>query len=62
MTVFEMDDKSWEKEVELAEQPVQEIVGAVYPTLLKKLIEESLEFGKKCLEKSTPVRFDMAYA
>ena len=42
-------------------KPVQEIVGAAYPTLIKKLIEDSLEFGKKCLEKSTPVRFDMAY-
>jgi thioredoxin 1 len=43
-------------------KPVQELVGAAYPTLLKKLIEDSLEYGKKCLEKTTPIRFDPAYA
>jgi thioredoxin 1 len=43
-------------------KPVQELVGAAYPTLLKKLIEDSLAYGKECLEKATPVRFDMAYA
>lgn len=42
-------------------KPVQELVGAVYPTLIKKLIEESLALGNKCLEKSVPARFDMAY-
>jgi thioredoxin 1 len=43
-------------------KPVQNLAGAVYPTLLKKLIDESLEHGEQCLEKSTPVRFDPAYA
>jgi len=43
-------------------KPVQNIAGAAYPTLLKKLIDESLEHGEQCLEKSTPVRFDPAYA
>lgn len=41
--------------------PVQNLAGAAYPTLLKKMIDESLEYGEKCREKSTPVRFDMAY-
>ena len=43
-------------------KPVQNLAGAAYPTLIKKLIEESLEHGEQCLEKSTPVRFDPAYA
>ena len=43
-------------------KPVQNLAGAAYPTLLKKLIDESLEHGEQCLEKSTPVRFDPAYA
>jgi thioredoxin 1 len=43
-------------------KPVQELVGAAYPALLKKLIEDSLVYGKECIGKSTPVRFDPAYA
>ena len=43
-------------------KPVQNLAGAAYPTLIKKLIDESLEYGEQCLEKSTPVRFDPAYA
>ena len=43
-------------------KPVQNLSGAVYPTLLKKLIDESIEHGKQCREKSTPVRFEPAYA
>jgi len=126
MNLFEVDDKSWKQEIELAEQPVlvmfyspacpnckvmdpyftayaqeyagkvhfaklnvfenqftaarygvmatptfkffcngkpvQELVGAAYPTLLKKLIEDSLEYGEACVAKTTPVRFDPAYA
>jgi thioredoxin 1 len=42
-------------------KPVQELVGAAYPTLLKKLIDDTLEYGKECVEKTTPVRFDPAY-
>ncbi len=125
MSVLEVDDKSWEREVELAElpvlvmffgplcpyckemephfrhyaqeyegkvkfvtlnivesqftaerygvmatptftffchgTPVQNLAGAAYPTLLQKLIDESLEHGEACREKSTPVRFDIAY-
>lgn len=42
-------------------KPVQDLVGAPYPTLLKNLIEDALEHGQACLEKASPVRFDMAY-
>ena len=41
--------------------PVRNLAGVAYPALLKKLIDESLEHGEACREKSTPVRFDMAY-
>jgi thioredoxin 1 len=43
-------------------KPVQNLAGAAYPTLLKKLIDESLQYGEACVGKSTPVRFDPAYA
>jgi len=43
-------------------KPVQNLAGAAYPTLIKKLIDDSLQYGEQCLEKSTPVRFDPAYA
>ena len=34
---------------------VQEMVGAVYPALLKKMIEEVLTHGKECAENSTAI-------
>jgi hypothetical protein len=42
---------------------IHELAGAAYSALLKKLIDDSLQYGEneKCLEKSTPVRFDPAY-
>ena len=33
--------------------PVQEIVGAVYPPLLKKLIDDGFLYGKDCVDKTT---------
>jgi thioredoxin 1 len=44
------------------DKPVQNLAGAAYPTLLKKMIDESLAHGEQCLEKSATVRFDPAYA
>jgi hypothetical protein len=35
-------------------------MGAAYPTLLKELIDETLQCGKACGEKATPVRFEPA--
>ena len=40
--------------------PIQEISGAIYPTLLKKTIEEGLDHGEKCEQKTT--WFDPSYA
>ena len=34
-------------------RPVQELVGAIYPSLIKKTIEESLEHGPQCTKKTT---------
>jgi thioredoxin 1 len=34
-------------------KPVQELVGAFYPSLIKKTIEEALERGPQCLENTT---------
>ena len=40
--------------------PIQEISGAIYPSLLKKSIEEGLNHGEKCEQKTT--WFDPGYA
>ena len=34
-------------------QPIQELVGAVYPTSLKKTIEDSLQHGSQCVKNTT---------
>ncbi len=34
-------------------KPVQELTGAIYPTLLKKTVEDSLQHGPDCLGKTT---------
>ncbi len=36
-------------------RPVEEIVGAVYPPLLKKTIEDVLKYGRECVKSSTPI-------
>lgn len=38
---------------------VQSMVGAVYPVLLKKRIEEVLIYGGECAEKSTGVDYEI---
>jgi len=43
-------------------QPVQEIVGDIYPTLLKKAAEDALLYGKECHLKSTPIDYYAGYA
>ena len=40
--------------------PIKEISGAVYPTLLKKTIEEGLNHGEKCEQKTN--WFDPSYS
>ena len=34
-------------------KPINELVGAIYPAILKKTVEISLEHGSKCAEKTT---------
>lgn len=40
-------------------KPVQELVGAVYPALLKKISEDVLVYGRECAQKSTTLRYDI---
>lgn len=40
-------------------RPVQELVGAVYPPLLKKTLEDVLEHGEECVKKSTKIEYGM---
>jgi len=41
-------------------KPVQEMVGAIYPTLLKKMIDEVLLHGKECAKNSTTINYDIS--
>ena len=34
-------------------RPIREVVGAMYPALLKKTIEDSLEYGPDCAKNTT---------
>ena len=40
-------------------KPVQDLVGAVYPALLKKRIEEVLIYGEECAEHSTAIDYEI---
>jgi thioredoxin 1 len=40
-------------------KPVQEMVGAVYPALLKKMVDDVLVHGKECIKKSTAIDYDI---
>jgi thioredoxin-like negative regulator of GroEL len=40
-------------------KPVREMVGAVYPALLKKIIDEVLIHGKECAKNSTTINYDI---
>jgi thioredoxin-like negative regulator of GroEL len=40
-------------------RPVNELVGATYPPLLKKTIEDSLQNGPGCIGKSTKIDYSM---
>jgi thioredoxin 1 len=43
-------------------RPVQEIVGEIYPSLLKKITEDALQYGKECASRSTPIDYNIGYA
>ncbi len=34
-------------------KPVHELTGVIYPSLIKKAVEENLEHGDKCVENAT---------
>jgi putative NADPH-quinone reductase len=38
---------------------VREIAGAIYPTLLKKVIDEVLIHGKECAKNSTTIDYEI---
>jgi thioredoxin-like negative regulator of GroEL len=40
-------------------RPVQEMVGAVYPALLKKMVDEVLIHGKECAKNSTEIDYEI---
>lgn len=40
-------------------KPVQEMVGAVYPALLKKMVDEVLVHGSECARNSTAIDYDI---
>jgi thioredoxin-like negative regulator of GroEL len=41
-------------------RPVSELVGAVYPAILKRTVEEVLVHGKECVTKSTEIDYDIS--
>jgi thioredoxin len=40
-------------------KPVQEIVGAIYPALLKKMVDEVIVHGKECATNSTAIDYEI---
>ena len=43
-------------------KPVHELTGAMYPSLLKKAVEDSLEYGSECVDKATWIDYgDIGY-
>ncbi len=42
-------------------RPVRDLVGAVYPSLLKKMAEEGFSHGAECARNSTPIDYNVGY-
>jgi len=40
-------------------KPVQELVGAVYPALLKRIIEDALQHGEECAKNTTVIDYEI---
>jgi thioredoxin 1 len=40
-------------------RPVTELVGAVYPAILKRTLEESLLSGRECIRNSSEINYDI---
>ncbi len=41
-------------------RPVAEMVGAVYPALLKRMVEDVLKHGDKCIRNSTEIDYEIS--
>lgn len=41
-------------------RPVSDMVGAVYPALLKRMVDEGLQNGQECLIHSTEINYDVS--
>jgi thioredoxin 1 len=41
-------------------RPVTELVGAIYPAILKRTVEEVLVHGKECVTKSTEINYEIS--
>jgi thioredoxin-like negative regulator of GroEL len=41
-------------------KPVQELVGAVYPAIIKRQIEEFLLYGNECAANSTEIDYEIS--
>ncbi len=41
-------------------RPFQQMVGGVYPSLLKRMVEESVSQGKECMKSSTTISYDIS--
>jgi thioredoxin-like negative regulator of GroEL len=42
-----------------AGKPVQELVGAIYPALLKKMTDDVLLHGNECAKNSTEIKYEI---
>jgi thioredoxin 1 len=40
-------------------KPVQEMVGAVYPALLKKMVDDVIVHGRECAKNSTAIDYEI---
>jgi thioredoxin 1 len=40
-------------------KPVREMVGAIYPAMLKKMIDDVLVNGRECAKNSTAINYDI---
>ncbi|MDD1715403.1 MAG: thioredoxin family protein [Methanolinea sp.] len=41
-------------------RPVSDMVGAVYPALLKRMVDEGIRSGQECLGHSTEINYDVS--
>ncbi|OPX72946.1 MAG: thioredoxin 2 [Methanoregulaceae archaeon PtaB.Bin108] len=41
-------------------KPVSDMVGAVYPALIKRMIDEGIKNGHECLEHSSVIDYDVS--